>query len=105
METLAVLEEKIKLLIHHVQILRSEKEALFTECEVLKQSLDVLKSEHAGLIEENGRLQEKAKEAHISTTKGHKQLDALNKERELTKSAVTELIKSIDGLVNNEVQQ
>jgi chromosome segregation ATPase len=105
MNTLSILEEKIKLLVVHVQKLQSEKAVLARDREALEKRNKDLESEHARLIEENIRLQEKAKEAHISTTKGNKQLDALNKERELTKNAVDELIKSIDGLVSSEVQQ
>jgi chromosome segregation ATPase len=99
METLIILEEKIKLLINHVQKLQSEKSAILLERDAVERCNNDLKIEHTKLIEENVRLQEKTKEAHLSTAKGNKQLDALNKERELTKHAVSELIKSIDGLV------
>jgi hypothetical protein len=105
MNTLSVLEEKIKLLIIHVQKLQSENAALLLDREHFERVTVELKSENARLIEENVKLQEKAKEAHISTTKGNKQLDALNKEREVTKNAVNELIKSIDVFVNGEAQQ
>jgi uncharacterized protein (DUF3084 family) len=105
MNSLGILEEKIKLLIVHVQKLQSENSALLLDREHLKQMVTDLKSDNARLTEENVKLQEKAKEAHISTTKGNKQLDTLNKEREVTKNAVNELIKSIDVFVNGEAQQ
>lgn len=104
MSTLNILEEKIKLLIVHVQKLQSEKSALQSEKEALGSLNSELKAENAQLTQENVRLQEKAKEAHISHTKESKQLGSLTKERELTKSAVDELIKSIDVFVSSEAQ-
>jgi FtsZ-binding cell division protein ZapB len=105
METLNVLEEKVKLLVGYVQKLQSEKNALALERESLEKRNRDLLAENERLIEEHMQLKERAKEAQASSTKGTKQLESLNKEKELTKVTVDELIKSIDGFVKSEVQR
>jgi FtsZ-binding cell division protein ZapB len=105
MNILSVLEEKIKLLVGYIQKLQSEKSALMLDRETLEHSNRDLIAENARLAKENIQLQEKVDEARVSSTKGNKQLETLNKERDLTKVALDELIKSIDGLVKSEAQQ
>ncbi len=68
------------------------------------QLVDVIKglrSENDSLVQENGKLQEKVEKLEFSVLNDKEQLD---KEKELTKEVVDELIKSIDTLVGSEEQ-
>jgi len=105
MDTFAVLEEKIGLLVAHIKKLQTEKNDLASQRDSLLKKNEGLNVESARLAEENAQLNAKVQEAERSSAKGNKQLDALSKERELTKIAVDDLIKSIDGLVKSEKQQ
>ena len=105
MDTLTILEEKIALLVEHVKKLQSEKKDFAKAYEDMRSQHDQLTVDQAQLAEENAQLSARVKETEHSSAKGSKKLEELSKERELTKVAVDDLIKSIDGLVNSEKQQ
>lgn len=80
MERLKVLEEKIVQLVDVIKSLKAEK---------------------ASLVKENAKLQKKVGSLELSVLSDKKKID---KEKELTKEVVDELIKSIDTLVGSEEQ-
>lgn len=105
MDSFAILEEKIKILVSRIKALQAETNELKLEREELLAKTNDLILENAKLVEENTEASRKLKEIECSQTKGNKELESLSEERELTKVAVDDLIKSIDVLVKNERQQ
>ena len=105
METLHLLEEKLKILVSHIKKLQAEKESLAVGCNTLKQEHADLRGSYDELVQENKKLQTKVKELQKMSAEGSKELQVLNKEREQTILAVDDLIKSIDGFVVHEAQQ
>ena len=92
MELLQSLEQKISSLVVLASSLKKENEELKkdlsgrdTEIQQLKSEIEMLES---SLLNENCRLQEQ-----------------LNKEKELTKNVVDDLIKNIDAIIEGENQQ
>lgn len=104
MDAFMILEEKIKLLVSHIKKLQADNEQIQKERDAFSIKSEELIIENAKLAEENAGLHAKIKEADRSHAKGNKELEALNKERELTKVAVDDLIKNIDILVSTERQ-
>lgn len=92
MELLQSLEQKISSLVAMVSGLKKENEALRqdlscrdSEIQQLKDEIEILES---SLLNEGVRMQEQ-----------------LNKEKELTKIVVDDLIKNIDAIIEGENQQ
>lgn len=92
MELLQSLEQKISLLVVLANSLKKENEELKkdlsgrdNEIQQLKGEIEMLES---SLLNEHSRLQEQ-----------------LDKEKELTKNAVDDLIKNIDAIIEGENQQ
>lgn len=92
MELLQSLEHKISSLVTLVNALKTENESLKKEIlgrdgeiQLLKDEVEMLES---SLLNENSRLQ-----------------DQLNKEKELTRNVVDDLIKNIDAIIEGENQQ
>lgn len=81
MKNMSVLEQKIEQLVLFIQKLQSDNAAISDENKDLKKQIKAL---------ENSMLKET------------KSMEALNEEKEMTKSVVDNLIKSIDSLVSSE---
>jgi len=104
MEVIFTLEEKVKTLIACVKNLKEQVHALRLENDSLKIEVQELKAENAKLAENNAQLiiQLKAIENSILLETDH--VNELKEERCVTRSALDDLIKSIDSIVENENQ-
>jgi len=83
-----------------MQALKLLEEKIASLIELIKE----LKNENAKLAEENAQLEVKVKSLEDSLKDDVKQSDKLTEEKELTRLAVDDLIKSIDSLVELENQ-
>jgi len=104
MEVIFTLEEKVKTLIACIKNLKEQIHALQTENNSLKIETQESKAENAKLAEHNAQLlmQLKAIENSILLETDH--VNELKEERSVTRSALDDLIKSIDSIVENENQ-
>jgi uncharacterized coiled-coil DUF342 family protein len=104
MEAVIVLEEKIKALIAMAKETKEKYNALQSKYDSLKAEFAELKTENDMLFEGNAQLtfQLNAIEKSVQKETGHVQ--ELTEERSMTRSALDELIKSIDSIVENENQ-
>ena len=104
MEAVLILEEKIKTLIAMAKNTKEQHNALQSKYDSLKGEIAELKAENDMLFEGNAQLtfQLNAIEKSILKETGHVQ--ELTQERSVTRSALDELIKSIDSIVENENQ-
>lgn len=91
MDALNVLEQKIAMLIE------SKKQDLST--------IKDLQSAVAQLQEENKQLKDQLEKVEHSLLTGHQNVEELHQERALTKMVLDDLIKSIDVLVEQDLQQ
>jgi predicted nuclease with TOPRIM domain len=112
MDILSVLEQKVASLVKLIrdlqdksEILQVERDALLTDVAVLSARNEELKLENAKLAEENAQLLAKLDGLEGSVFESHGHIVELNKEKVLTKMVVDDLIKSINDLVGNEIQQ
>jgi len=104
MEAVLVLEEKIKTLIAMAKSSKEQYAALQSKYDSFKNEFAQLKAENDMLFEGNAQLtfQLNAIEKSILKETGHVQ--ELTEERSMTRSALDDLIKSIDSIVENENQ-
>ena len=104
MEAVIVLEEKINALIAMAKNTKEQHNALQSKYDSLKAEFAELKTENDMLFEGNAQLtfQLNAIEKSVQKETGHVQ--ELTEERSMTRSALDELIKSIDSIVENENQ-
>src|SRR5687768_3781787 len=104
MEVILILEEKIKNLIALLKNTREECFNLQSKYDLLKNENTELKTENDKLAEDNAQLifQLNTIEKSILQETGHVQ--ELTQERCMTRSALDDLIKSIDSIVENENQ-
>ncbi len=104
MEVIFTLEEKVKTLIACINALKSQIQLLQSGNDSLKNEMQELKAENAKLIENNAQLamQLNAMENSILLEADH--VNELKEERSVTRSALDDLIKSIDSIVENENQ-
>ena len=84
MEPLKILEKKITTLVELVQ---------------------TLKAENSKLVEERAQLNKKLETLESSRSNEAERVEKLDKEKALTKTAIGNLIKSIDSLVVHENQR
>jgi|GEM_PF-2183110 len=105
MDTLHILEEKIRLLVGHIKKLQDEQEQLTAEHTLLKKQYTETVDELSAAVQENKKLHNKVKELQKASVDEGKELKALNHEREQALLAVDNLIKSIDGLIASEAVQ
>ncbi len=113
MEQFGILEKKLSLLIESKrsdmlriaeldQELVLVKEECFKMQEQLEHAGDDLRGEVGLLKEENQQLRLQAEKLEEALLARHQSLEGLSQERELTKMAVDDLIKSIDVLIEPE---
>lgn len=104
MEAVLVLEEKIKTLIATVKATKEQYVTLQSKYDSLKNEFIQLKAENDVLFEGNAQLtfQLNAIEKSMLKETGH--IQELTEERSITRSALDDLIKSIDSIVENENQ-
>jgi FtsZ-binding cell division protein ZapB len=104
MEVIFTLEEKVKTLITCIKNLKEQIHALQQENDSLKIEVQELKAENANLVEINAQftIQLKAIENSILLETDH--VKELKEERSVTRSALDDLIRSIDSIVENENQ-
>lgn len=111
MEAVLVLEEKVKALIAMLKTAQNQHKTVQEQHAALQSKYDSLKNEYAQLKAENDQLfegnaqltfQVNAIEKSILKETGHVQ--ELTQERSITRSALDDLIKSIDLIVENENQ-
>lgn len=105
MDTLHLLEEKIRLLVGHIKKLQDEREQLLAEYDAVKKQYAESVDELSSLTQENKKLHNKVKELQRVSADEGKELKALSHEREQALLAVDNLIKSIDGLIASDVAQ
>ncbi|HLJ31574.1 MAG TPA: cell division protein ZapB [Candidatus Babeliales bacterium] len=104
MEVVLILEEKIKALIAKVKQDKEQFEALQSKYEVLINELAELKAENNVLSEGNAQLTFQLNAIEKSVQKETVHVQELTEERSITRSALDDLIKSIDLIVENENQ-
>jgi uncharacterized coiled-coil DUF342 family protein len=104
MEAVIILEEKVKTLIAMAKNIKEQHNALQSKYDSLKNEFTQLKAENDILFEGNAQLtfQLNAIEKSMFKETGHVQ--ELTEERSITRSALDDLIKSIDSIVENENQ-
>jgi FtsZ-binding cell division protein ZapB len=104
MEVIFALEGKVKALIASIKKLQDQTHVLQSDNDSLKIEIQELKAENATLAENNAQLiiQLKAIENSILLETDH--VNELKEERSVTRSALDDLIKSIDSIVENENQ-
>src|SRR5579864_1027379 len=104
MEVIFALEEKVKTLIACIKKLKDQLHASLQENDILKAEIQELKAENTTLAEHNAQLtvQLKAIESSMLIETDH--VNELKEERSVTRSALDDLIKSIDSIVENENQ-
>lgn len=105
MESLVVLEKKLYQLLTLVQDFYQKNKDLVHENKSLKQTLEDLKFENARFAEENARLAAQLKVIEDSLQKENTESAVLQQEKNLAKLVVDDLIKSIDALIEGEIQQ
>ena len=105
MELLTILEKKIHNLLSLVQDFSQKNKYLTTQNESLRKELEELKCENAKFAEDNAQQAAQLKAIEDSLQKENTQSGALQKEKSLAKLVVDDLIKSIDALIEQEIQQ
>lgn len=105
MESLVVLEKKLYQLLTLVQDFSQKNKDLVHENKSLKQTLEDLKFENARFAEENAQLAAQLKVIEDSLQKENTESAVLQQEKNLAKLVVDDLIKSIDALIEGEIQQ
>ena len=104
MEAVLVLEEKIKTLIAMAKCSKEQYAALQSKYDSLKGDFDRLKAENDMLCEGNAQLTCQLNAIEKSVQKETCHVQELTAERSVTRSALDDLIKSIDLIVENENQ-
>lgn len=104
MEVIFTLEEKVKTLIACIKTLKEEVHTLQPENVSLKADIQELKIENAKLAEHNAQLIMQLKAIENSMLLETDHVNELKEERSITRSALDDLIKSIDSIVENENQ-
>lgn len=104
MEVVLILEEKIKTLIAKVKQDKEQFEALQSRHDLLKNEFAELKAENNLLSEANAQLTFQLNAIEKSVQKETVHVQELTEERSMTRSALDDLIKSIDLIVENENQ-
>ena len=104
MEVVLILEEKIKALITKVKQTKEQYDALQAKYDVLINELAELKAENDVLSEGNAQLTFQLNAIEKSVQKETVHVQELTEERSITRSALDDLIKSIDLIVENENQ-
>ncbi len=104
MEALIILKEKIESLVSLTQQLKKENANLCQKQEKLQVQNNELKTENAKFAEDNAQLEAQIKSLEDVSIKESGQLKELSQDRSSAKAAVEDLIKSIDVLVEHEVQ-
>lgn len=99
METLYVLEEKIRLLVEAIRSLKKENEIFKLENSIVKEENGDLKTENARLAENNAQLSTQLRNIEDSMLKESGYVLELKEEQGVTKSILDDLIKSIDLMV------
>ena len=105
MESLVVLEKKLYQLLTLVQDFSQKNKDLVHENKSLKQTLEDLKFENARFAEENAQPAAQLKVIEDSLQKENTESAVLQQEKNLAKLVVDDLIKSIDALIEGEIQQ
>jgi len=104
MEVVLILEEKIKALIVKVKQVTEQNDALQSKYDLLKNEFAELKAENNMLSEANAQLTFQLNAIEKSVQKETVHVQELTEERSMTRSALDDLIKSIDLIVENENQ-
>ena len=104
MEVIFTLEEKVKTLIACIKKLKEEMSILQPENISLKADIQELTAENAKLAEHNAQLIIQLKAIENSMLLETDNVNELKEERSITRSALDDLIKSIDSIVENENQ-
>jgi len=104
MEVVLVLEEKIKTLIVMLNNTKKEYVSLQSKYDLLKNEFTQLKAENDMLFEGNAQLTFQLNAIEKSILKETDHVQELTQERSITRSALDDLIKSIDSIVENENQ-
>ena len=104
MEVVLILEEKIKALIAKVKEAKEHYDALQSKYDLLINELAELKAENNLLSEGNAQLTFQLNTIEKSVQKETVHVQELTEERSMTRSALDDLIKSIDLIVENENQ-
>jgi Asp-tRNA(Asn)/Glu-tRNA(Gln) amidotransferase C subunit len=106
MEQLSVLEKKLNVLLESKRNLALEAERCKEENARLREEAEqneaLLREEVVKLAAENAELYAKVEKLENTLLVRHQSIEGLNQERELTKMAMEDLIKSIDMLVGTE---
>lgn len=102
MEVLVALEERIKALVSYAKNLNDQLHILKSENNSLKFESNELKAENATLVESNAQLTIQLNAIKDSMLLETDQVHELKEERLVTRSALDDLIKSIDSIVENE---
>ena len=116
MEQFGVLEKKLMMLIESKKKDAVRMSELCIELEMSKEENLKMREQLASvkqssgdeftrLMEENEQLRKQVEKLEDTLLVRHQSIEGLNQERELTKMAVDDLIKSIDILVEHESQQ
>src|SRR5258708_17717106 len=104
MEVVLILEEKIKTLIAKVKQAKEQNDTLQSKYDLLKNEFAELKAENNMLSEANAQLTFQLNAIEKSVQKETVHVQELTEERSMTRSALDDLIKSIDLIVENENQ-
>jgi hypothetical protein len=104
MEVVLILEEKIKTLAAMAKCFKEQSVALQAKYDSLKSDFDKLKAENDMLCEGNAQLTCQLNAIEKSIQKETCHVQELTAERSITRSALDDLIKSIDSIVENENQ-
>jgi len=104
MEVMLILEEKINTLIAKVKQAKEQYNALQSKYDLLKNEFAELKAENDMLSEANAQLTFQLNTIEKSVQKETVHVQELTEERSMTRSALDDLIKSIDLIVENENQ-
>lgn len=104
MEVVLILEEKIKTLVAKIKQAKEQHDALQLKYDVLRNELAELKAENDMLSESNAQLTFQLNAIEKSVQKETVHVQELTEERSMTRSALDDLIKSIDLIVENENQ-
>jgi len=104
MEAVLILEEKIKTLIALLKNAKEQHLALQSKYDSLKSDLAHIKAENDVLFEGNAQLTFQLNAIEKSMLKETDHVQELTQERSVTRSALDDLIKSIDSIVENENQ-
>lgn len=105
MSILVGLEEKVQALVLLSTRLKEEHKKVQEENQALLQEIKLLKTDNASLVDEVIRLEAHLKTLENSLEEETKSISVLYQEKNATKLAVDDLIKSINILVESECQQ